>query len=147
MRFVLWAGLLGGLLTIAAGCRNSEEVDQLTVGGTVTLDGQPLKNATVAFKPQGDTKGHGGAGTTDASGRYEVRSPYGKIGLPVGVYKVVISRRLNPDGSEPDPNEKPFLSNAVETLPPRYSHPETTELSRTLTENDKGPIDFAIQSR
>ena len=47
---------------------------------------------------------------------------------------------------QPDPNEKPFLSNAVETLPPRYSHPEKAELLRTLTENDRGPIDFAIQS-
>ena len=145
MRRGLWMGLLAGLLGVL-GCSGSSGDDGLLpVGGTIKLDGVPTANVSVVFIPQGDTKGHGGSGTTDESGQYQIMTPQGKKGLLPGDYKVAVSRRLNPDGSPPNPNEKPIESKARETLPPKYSDKEKTELSAKLTSDYSQTFDFDLK--
>ena len=146
MRFLLlWAGFAAGLLAALAGCGGGSG-ELVPTSGTVTLDDQSLANATVIFKPHGNTKGNGGSGQTDLSGRYEVMTPQGKKGLYPGTYKVVISRRLHKDGSVPRPDEPPIESQARETLLPRYSDPNQTELSVNLAADHQGPVDFRLKS-
>jgi hypothetical protein len=58
------------------------------VSGTVTLDGEPLENAIVAFVP--DAGGTSATGTTDATGAYKLVSVLG-AGLEPGTYRVSIS--------------------------------------------------------
>jgi len=131
----LWITLpLGALAACAlAGC--GSPLPSLTpVTGAVTYDGKPLEDAFVVFLPQGDTKGHGGMGKTNAAGRYEVMAAKGngRKGLPSGEYKVVISRRRLPDGSLPPPKVPPIESGARETVPERYTKVEETPLSATI---------------
>lgn len=144
----LWAGVLAGLLAIAlAGCDSSKKVDDglVPVSGNITIDGAVGGNALVTYIPQGKTGGFGGSGTTDSTGRYVIAGARGEKGLPAGQYKVTVSRRLNPDGSPPDPNTPPIESNASETLPDRYTNPEKTQLIVNLNADDKRSFDFAIQ--
>ena len=67
-----------GLVTVA-GCGGNADLG--TVAGVVTLDGQPLANATVEFIPTDDGETRSSYdGTTDASGRYELYFSAGKAG-------------------------------------------------------------------
>ncbi|OWK43701.1 carboxypeptidase regulatory-like domain-containing protein [Fimbriiglobus ruber] len=149
MRSVLGVVLFGGLVVVSAGCGSSEggqALDMVPVSGNITVNGNPTGNVELTFWPQADTKGQGGAGSTDSTGRYEVASPQGKKGLPPGKYKVVASRRLNPDGSPPDPKTPPIESNARETLPSKYSDKLKTELFLTISAGDKRSFDFSLQA-
>jgi hypothetical protein len=146
MRTATRVGLLAGLLA-ATGCGSGgTDPDLVPVAGNVTVDSNQAGNVELTFVPQGETKGNGGTGVTDSTGRYEVKSPQGKKGLAPGKYKVVASRRLNPDGSPPDPDTPPIESNARETLPPKYSDANKTELSLTISVGDKRSFDFAFQT-
>lgn len=140
----LWLFLLASLLGVV-GCSGGGDDGLLPVGGTIKLDGTAIANVTVVFIPQGNTAGHGGTGVTDAGGQYQLTSPHGKKGLPPGEYKVTVSRRLNPDGSPPAPNEMPIESQARETLPPKYSDKDKTELNAKLAADDKKQFDFDLK--
>jgi len=133
---------------LAAGCGGGSGTEGLVpVSGTISVDDQPTGNVVVAFVPQGTTGGHGGTGTTDATGRYEIVPPHGSAkALAPGQYKVTLSRRLNPDGSPPDPKTPPIESNARETLPTKYTDKEKTELTANLSAGDKRSFDFAVPS-
>jgi len=58
------------------------------VAGRVTLDGQPLANATVTFHPVGKA-GAIAYGTTDADGRYELATG-SDAGLTPGEYNATV---------------------------------------------------------
>jgi hypothetical protein len=118
-----------------AGCGSGSSGPALAaVSGAVTLKGKPFAGANVRFIPQGDTLGHGGAGKTDAAGRYEIianRSENRK-GLLPGEYKVVVSRLLMPDGTPLPPNVPPIDSGARESVPTAYAKPHLTPLTVTI---------------
>ncbi|MBA4190698.1 MAG: hypothetical protein C0467_22160 [Planctomycetaceae bacterium] len=140
-------GLMAGLLlaVLMTGCGGGSDEGHLATTGTVTVNGQPVANVVVTYIPQGTTGGNGGTATTDSSGRYEIVPTHGKS-LPPGQYKVTVSRRLNPDGSPPDPNVPPMESSARETLPAKYTDADKTELNVTLVAGEKKPNDFAVKS-
>lgn len=139
------AGLLAGILLVA-GCGGGTNKELIPVTGKVTLDGKAAPHSLVTFSPVGDTKGNGGSGKADAEGRYEAMTPQGHKGLHPGKYKVVISRRLHPDGSPMRPDEMPIESQARETLPPRWSSPETTVLTAEVSA-DKATADFDLKTK
>jgi hypothetical protein len=125
----------------AAGCGKAPPVLEVAgVTGTVMLDGKPAEHAVVTFIPIDGAPGSGAAATTDAEGRYMLRSVQRTSGLtgqgvravdgvPPGRYKVMVSRRLHADGSPMRPDETPIESQAVETIAPAFSD----ELSTTLS--------------
>src|SRR5215208_6840711 len=89
-----------GLVALAGGCSKSDP-SLVPVSGTVTRNDQPLANATVTFIPKDGTPGFGGVGKTDAAGKYTLKgSRDDAAGIPAGEYRVVVSKRLMPDGSE-----------------------------------------------
>jgi hypothetical protein len=137
-----WRLVLVWVLWAALGCGASSDV---AVTGTVTLDGQPLTNALVTFYPEGKTPGLGGNGRTGADGKYTLTPNRKGQGLAPGEYRVVISRRLNPDGSVADPNVPPIESKARETLPPIYSQRESSKLKANVSK-DQTVYDFPLES-
>ena len=144
MRSWLCLCLLSIVLLTSVGCGgNSDGLVPTT--GTITIDGQPGSNASVAFIPQAGTSGNGGTAATDATGKFEILTPQGKKGLLPGKYKVTVSRRLNDDGTPPDPNTPPIESSAKERLPLKYTDREKTELSATIAVDDK-PHKFVLQT-
>jgi len=71
-------------------------------------------------------------------------SPRVEKGVVPGEYKVVVSKALMPDGSEPDPNVAPMNSPARETLPAVYSNPGVTTLNARVSRENR-TFTFALQ--
>lgn len=126
--------------------------DPLPATGTIIYDDKPLSGATVTFTPLEQTQGHGAAGTTDDSGKYELKSlgPDGKsrAGIIPGKYRVAVSRMVKPDGSvwKPDPKAPggPMNSGAREEMPRQYALESklTTEVAA-----GKSPYDFKLEKK
>lgn len=103
------ASLILGVLFLT-GCGGSVFVP---VSGLVRLDEKPLAHATVVFEPASGEKnpGPGSVGTTDASGRFELRvMTTNAPGAVVGNHRVSITAYASgADGDSsapPDNNEK-----------------------------------------
>jgi len=125
-----------------SGCGDSTEM--VPVSGTVTTEEGPLPGAAVTFYPTGDTGSVLGNGTTGQDGKYTITPSRGKNGLQPGEYIVIVSRRLRPDGSPPDPKVPPMESDARETLPNNYTSRESTPL-RAKVSKESPTHDFALK--
>jgi hypothetical protein len=129
---------LVGLMLLTSGCGSGGGL--VPVGGKVTVNDVPLRNASVQFIPTGDTPGNQrGAGWTDENGEFTLTNRQGKPGLEPGTYKVVISKMVMPDGSDYDPKAgvAPMDSPARERLPANCSDPEKTDQKATITTENK----------
>jgi hypothetical protein len=122
--------LLPGL---AAGCGRSGP-DVQFVEGTVRLDGAPIANAVVNFRPLQDSS-LPATGSTDERGHYRLTSTRGGKrggGALVGDYAVTISKWRNrmDDLPEPDPSDTAARAEwdrkvrAIGDLPPDYIVPK-----------------------
>ena len=60
-------------------------------GGKVTLDGEPVEGASVAFSPQSDG-GKAAVGMTDASGAFSLMTDGSDEGAMPGSYKVSVTK-------------------------------------------------------
>ena len=121
----------------------------VAVTGVVTMDGELLSKATVRFVPEeGAKQGFGGAGVTDSSGKYELRSLVGEestVGTPPGKYKVIVSKMVKPDGTVADMMEPPMMSAARESIPMKYSDSSSTVLNETVSSSG-GTFNFELKS-
>jgi hypothetical protein len=84
---------LGLALLLALGCGGKKFVP---VSGKVTLNGKPLKGATVGFQPiatEGSVNAPapGSAGKTNEQGEYTLTASTGQSGAWVGKHRVIIS--------------------------------------------------------
>ena len=152
------SGLIGGrrvafaaccaLVLIAAGCGKGKKgptFDLTPVAGTVTLDGKPLADADLGFYLQGTApQGYYGSGAkTDADGKYVLKTG-DALGAVPGQYKVTVSRLVGADGAAlvteegMDAEQLKMMGSAKESIPPKYSDLEKTELTITV---DKGKTD------
>ena len=107
-----------------------------TVSGVITLDGKPLKNATLMF--QSEDESTYAMADTDETGRYELLQDDVTAGLPVGKYLVTISTLVPPNDQTdpPDPGHP-------ELVPARYN--VESELYREVTAGEN-TIDFKLES-
>jgi hypothetical protein len=118
---------------LLAGCGGTEHPDVADVRGTVTLDGQPLANASIMFQPT--TAGRPSLGTTDDQGNYTLLYLDGVEGAMLGTHKVVIRTEVpGEDGEPPVVREK---------LPPKYHN--RSELTAEVAQG-KNTIDFPLSS-
>jgi hypothetical protein len=122
MERVVGAAVLLLALLVLIGC--GETASEVT--GKVTVDGQPVAKGTIAFYPA-DGKGKtSGGDITD--GTYTVSVPRGTMKVAITKPKVVRTKKLYPD----DPKSKE-VEVTEESLPPKYSDPEKTELRLDVT--------------
>jgi hypothetical protein len=136
------------LILTPMGCGGNGNPSHVRVSGTITLNGAPLAGAQVTFIPINDTQGIGAEARTEADGRYQLIDRRGKPGTEPGAYKVTISKRLMPDGSEVPVDDKtpPIRSPARESLPPYYSDASRTRLQVVVPEQG-GTIDFPLKGQ
>ena len=113
--FFRWRFVIA-MLVCLAGCGGPEHPEVGRVSGVVTLDGQPLAEATVMFQP---TNGRASIATTDSAGKYSLIYLDGVPGAKLGAHTVIIRTEIpGEDGQPPIAKEK---------LPKKYH--ENTELT------------------
>jgi hypothetical protein len=140
------------LTAIGIGCdRGAPGPPLVPVAGVVTLDGKPLTAADIMFVPQGETKGQGGVGRTDAAGAFELfTQDRQQKGAPVGSYRVIINKMVTPDGKDyvPDPNVGPIDTGGFkEVLPTAYSDMGLTKLEVNIPEGGTKDLSFKLNSK
>jgi hypothetical protein len=137
------AVVVAGVTLLVAGCGKNPHRLAL-VSGRVTMDGNPLANAAVAFLP--DTKPGAkpsptSRGETDKDGRYMLTSSEDKPGAVVGTSKVRISTMRSSGGGEGEGGA--IL--ARETVPERYN--ARTELTFDVPEEGTDQANFDLKSK
>ena len=150
------AGLLALALLATVGCakgKTKPKLDLVPAKGTITLDGQPLADADVAFVYDGVLpSGFFGAGArTDAQGHYELKSMNENGTLP-GKYKVTVTKLINTGGTALKPEEGVDMEQLrqagmlKETVPTKYTEPTTTDLTTTVESGKAEGYNFDLKS-
>lgn len=116
------------------GCAGGGNVAPVT--GTVTMDGEPLANATVTFMPQDE--GGSSYGLTDTAGAYTLTYGREQEGAEIGEHKVMITTETSGD-----PDADPPIAASPETVPAEYN--SATTLTATV-EPGGSTIDFDLES-
>jgi hypothetical protein len=124
--------MLVGVLLVA-GC---EEPTTGTVIGSVTVDGAPAKNGSIAFFPMDGKASTAGAEIVD--GQYTAEVAFGQSKVEIRVPKVVGERKLY------DAPNSPMKSVLAETLPAKYNDASELTLDVQPGENRK---DFALTTK
>jgi hypothetical protein len=115
------------------GCGGPAHPDVGRVSGAVTLDGQPLAEATVMFQP---TQGRASIATTDKAGKYSLTYLDGVPGALLGTHKVIIRTEIpGEDGQPPIAKEK---------LPKKY-HAQSELTAEVKPGSNK--LDFKLDSQ
>lgn len=124
------------LLALVSGCGKPAHIPDLgEVSGTVTLDGQPLADATVSFSP---AEGRPSFGKTDAAGQYSLSFVGDHTGAIVGPHTVRISTEQY---IEREDGSTDFVK---ESVPPGYNTQSTLAVSVEPGENT---FDFDLSSK
>jgi hypothetical protein len=129
-------------LFFAAGC-GGESFALAPVSGKVTLNGQPLAGARVAFLPQAPegqfNVGPQSEAVTREDGTYALTCVTGKPGAVVGRHKVMISTYVTkPDPKSPDE----LIMVSPERIPERYN--DLTTLAIEIPKEGRKDADFAL---
>lgn len=124
---------------LTAGCGRGDKLPLVDVSGTVTLNGQPLEDATVVFYPIAG--GRPSVGQTDESGFYDLKYVENQTGALAGRHKVSISTLIEPDSDSSDPQ---LLAGRPEKLPATYNL--QTMLQAELNPGSAQILNFSLES-
>lgn len=121
-------------LAVLAGCK---EMKVAPVSGTITLDGEPLKKASVRFQPMGG--GRPSMGFTDDNGRYELDYSMREAGAEVGQCQVFLSTG---GGGDYNDDGEMVAQSAKDQVPRKYRNdPPVVDV-----EPKRNVIDIALTS-
>jgi len=148
-----WFVCLTGSL-ILAGCggggSDSDRPETVPATGTVTLQGQPVEGANVAFVAE-SAEGRGAVATTDESGHFELTTFEPGDGAIPGKYKVKISKTVTEGGLSQEQaqayDEKGLPhppTRTKELLPPMYKDPNKSGLTEEVTEDGDNEFEFNL---
>lgn len=139
IRFQYLQFSLCALLLFCCGCPSSNG-NIGTVEGVVTLDGEPVGQATVMFFP---SSGRASIGTTDDAGRYKLVYTRSEDGAVVGTHKVTISTEIKASDGYGD--DEPAVQGKKEIIPAKYLDRRKTELTANV-EPGSNSINFDLTS-
>lgn len=130
--------LAAGVVLVVAGCGKSGP-ETAKIRGTVTLDGNPLADAGVAFSTE---SGQMASAQTDASGNFTIEAPLGKNA--VTVTKTAGGGADAGDGLMPA--EDAAAPPPKSQVPDKYSNPKTSGLSVDVAKG-MDPVKLELSSR
>ena len=145
--------LLAAMALTFTGCGYRRPA-QVKTTGTVTLDGEPVANASLMFIPD---SGRPASATQTPMENFKVSSFGGNDGLPAGNYRVTAkdlfskkdsknntTEQVDRAKAEAEPGEEPeevdieFGENAYENdLPEKYAELDTTDITVTITKQQE----------
>lgn len=137
----LRAMVVSSLLVLFIGCGGAPAGPKLyAVQGKVTVEGEPLPNATVTFQPE---SGPIATGVTNASGEFTLKTGTAE-GAVAGTHRVAVVATTGEKIMEnPTPDDlaamstsgKQETSQPKSLIPERYSKFETSQLTATVSED------------
>jgi hypothetical protein len=114
--------------------------DRVPVQGSVSFDGQPVDNGSIAFIPE--EKGKVGANADIVAGKYKLES--GKGPNP-GKYRVEIFWKKKTGRQVPTPGDESVMTDEIQQmLPPQYNTQSTLTTDIEAKSNTK---DFTLTSK
>ena len=127
-------------LAMIAGCGPPSNMGYVT--GVVTLEGEPVGNASVIFYPEG---GRPSVAMSKNDGSYELIFTRSKMGALVGQHKVTV---MQEDPDDPVPGEAPSDEPPFKkvNIPRKYTDQEKTDLTATVV-NGSNVFDFDLKSK
>lgn len=117
------------------------------VQGQVTLDGKPVANATIVFKPVDGSKfkwREQPQAKSDAEGRFTVFTYEANDGAPTGDYKVGIAILAD---AEEEGSDQVRRDKSVPKIPARYGDAATSGLTATVEAKPTELAPFELTSR
>ena len=137
------------LLATIVGCGGAtDHPPTVPVSGFVTLDGQPVSGATIAFVGDGQT----GLAISGPDGRFQLTTFAEGDGAVEGEYKVTVVKMVGSDvasggddsmeAAEAESKTKQVAATAQSALPSRYSDPETSGLQFSVKKGEAN--DFTL---
>ncbi len=138
------AVMLTALLTaMIAGCSSQGDTPALgDVSGVVMLDGKPLDQAMVTFRPV--SGGRMSYGRTDDDGYYTILFDPKASGAIVGSHQVTITSAVSASPDDEGESAGPPVSARKELLPAKYH--KQSELTADVSKG-KNTIDFQLTSK
>ncbi len=124
--------VLGFLLL--TGC-SGEHPATYPVAGEVLQNGQPVADASVVFTSQGPLA----KGTTDAAGKFTLRTFADGDGAVAGTHRVTITKNV-PQPAAAD-NPYPMTKNM---LPAQFARPDTSGLTAEVKESGENTFRFDL---
>ena len=142
--------LLAILVAFVPAC-GSKKIKTEGVTGKVTLDGQPLANATVFFTPADGSGGNEASGMTDANGVYKLQTLLGAAdaGTTPGKYLVSFTCFEEVDTgktrTDEDGKELPITEDRS-VIPQKYNSFKTSGFEAEVVKG-ANTFDFDLQSK
>lgn len=130
---------IAALFLFATGCGGEATDDQPDLGqvkGTITMNGSPLADAQVTFRP---AKGRAASGKTDSSGNYELIYVGETKGAKIGSNKVSVTTP-QPEASEEGEETK----KTEEKIPSEYN---TKTMLTADVKAGENVFDFDLKSK
>ncbi len=150
VRFSLVLLATASLLAAAPGCNRYHEDEwsrawpaRVPVSGAVTLDGQPVQGAHVAFATDRGGKAYVATAVTDALGRFRLQTFRPQDGAVPGPHRVQIEKTSFSEPPHDLPIEASFTPVETSHLPKRYRDAKTSGLTAEVTE--QGPNEFVFK--
>jgi len=135
------------LLCALPGC-GGENFSLAPVSGTITLDGEPLADATIVVSPERASLdatanvGPGSTGTTNGEGQFTLTTIDGRDGAVVGKHSVIISAGGGRDVSDFDE----YGAENAEKVPSRYNTNSTLVLEVPAAGTDTVKFELSSQA-
>jgi hypothetical protein len=159
---LLWVGLVVCLAAVV-GCGGQPTLSTEYVEGVVTVDGQPVPEATVTFVPVTEGQGAPATGMTNAQGVYKLTATVtGEVAakaeagtLPgeyfVGVMKNLIETPMSQEeaekaGVEYKPTDEYSAPKITYVVPQKYNNPRESGLKVTV-QAGKNDIPIELTSK
>lgn len=138
------------LLATVFGCTRYREDEwsrawpaRVPASGVVTLDGQPVEGAHVAFATDRAGKAYVAMAVTDALGRFRLKTFRPHDGAVPGMHRVQIEKTTFSEPPADLPIEASFTPVETSHLPKKYRSTKTSGLTAEVTE--QGPNEFVFE--
>lgn len=119
-----------------AGCWGKPDgPETVTVSGSVTVDGAPLSEGQISFRPEGGQLSGGAGKITD--GKYSFQAPYAQMTVEITAFRAVPGKFV-----EDNPGEKTAVMEQY--LPAKYN--TQTELKADVNSKSK-TFDFELSTK
>lgn len=146
--------VLGIAIMLIVGCGGDDRVSAVT--GTVTLDGEPIADATLTFMPK--EGGRPGFGITDANGAFTLTTFAEGDGAAHGVHVVTITAVEEKVSEKAEELAEEFgsLSEVMQPrrapkqiwrVPERYSESDTSGLEFDVKRGEKNVAEFSLTTK